>query len=67
MQRLKNRVEKTLWETFEESKYKQVGEYIARWHDRLALHTTATIERHSILGTSDCCLERYQYSKKTSL
>ena len=32
MQRLKNRVEKTLWETFEESKYKQVGEYIARWH-----------------------------------
>lgn len=34
MQRLKNRVEKALWETFEESKCKQVGEYIARWHEK---------------------------------
>lgn len=33
MQRLKNSVEKTLWETFEESKYRQVSEYIARWHE----------------------------------
>lgn len=33
MQRLKSRVEKTLWETFDESKYKQVGEYVARWHE----------------------------------
>lgn len=33
MQRLKNRVEKKLWDTFEESKYRQVGEYVARWHE----------------------------------
>ena len=33
MQRLKNRVEKTLWDTFGESNYGQVGEYIARWHE----------------------------------
>lgn len=33
MQRLEGRVEKALWATFKESKYRQVGEYIARWHE----------------------------------
>lgn len=33
MQRLKNRVEEALWDTFRKSKYRQVGEYVARWHE----------------------------------
>lgn len=32
MQRLKGRVETALWNLFDESKYKQVEEYIRRWH-----------------------------------
>lgn len=33
MQRLKNRVEETLWKLFPQSKYKNVNEYILRWHE----------------------------------
>lgn len=33
MQQLKDRVEEALWSLFEKSKYRQVGEYIARWHE----------------------------------
>lgn len=33
MQKLKNRVETTLWNLFDESKYRQVEEYISRWHE----------------------------------
>lgn len=33
MQRLKGQVENALWNLFEESKYRQVEEYIHRWHD----------------------------------
>ena len=33
MQRLKGKVENALWNLFEESKYRQVEEYIRRWHD----------------------------------
>lgn len=32
MQRLKNRVEEAMWNAFDNSKYRQVGEYVARWH-----------------------------------
>lgn len=32
MQQLKDRVEEALWSLFEKSKYRQVGEYIERWH-----------------------------------
>lgn len=33
MQKLKNRVEGALWNLFDESKYRQVEEYIRRWHE----------------------------------
>lgn len=33
MQQLKERVEEELWNLFEKSKYRQVGEYIERWHE----------------------------------
>lgn len=33
MQRLKNQVESALWNLFDESKYKQVEEYVRRWHE----------------------------------
>ena len=33
MQQLKEQVEDELWNLFEKSKYRQVGEYIARWHE----------------------------------
>lgn len=33
MQRLKGRVEAALWDLFEGSKYRQVEEYVRRWHD----------------------------------
>ena len=33
MQRLKGRVENALWNLFEESKYRQVEEYVRRWHE----------------------------------
>lgn len=33
MQRLKNRVESALWDLFNESKYRQVEEYVRRWHE----------------------------------
>lgn len=33
MQRLKNRVEKALWNLFDKSKYRQVEEYVRRWHE----------------------------------
>lgn len=33
MQRLKTRVESALWDLFNESKYRQVEEYVRRWHE----------------------------------
>lgn len=33
MQRLKGQVENALWNLFEESKYRQVEEYVRRWHE----------------------------------
>lgn len=33
MQRLKGRVEAALWGLFDESKYRQVEEYVRRWHE----------------------------------
>ncbi len=33
MQRLKGRVEEALWNLFSESKYRQVEEYVRRWHE----------------------------------
>lgn len=33
MQRLKGKVENALWNLFEGSKYRQVEEYVRRWHD----------------------------------
>ena len=33
MQRLKGQVESALWNLFEGSKYRQVEEYVRRWHD----------------------------------
>lgn len=33
MQRLKIRVESALWDLFDESKYRQVEEYVRRWHE----------------------------------
>lgn len=33
MQRLKGRMENALWNLFEESKYRQVEEYVRRWHE----------------------------------
>lgn len=33
MQRLKNQVEEALWNLFDKSKYRQVEEYVRRWHE----------------------------------
>lgn len=33
MQRLKNQVEEALWGLFDKSKYRQVEEYVRRWHE----------------------------------
>lgn len=33
MQRLKNQVGEALWNLFDKSKYRQIEEYIQRWHE----------------------------------
>lgn len=55
MQRLKNQVEEALWNLFDKSKYRQVEEYVRRWHENdsfLGNFCVYTKDDHIDLGST---------------